>query len=360
MFKAPNSLAFGAGVVQPASPYRHAEGARHVCWLRWGRGWSCPRAGIGGEIKKLSHIRHGLVTLRERGKIEPRFNQLERRGVVHWSMRYEVLLGKRRDHYERHPETSQCKVPRLVCRRHDWRYAVRARDGDRRNVIVQTSTFIERFDQNGIFPRWAVHKSVDQFRREFRSQLDIALRVLINAAAAGPIYLDSSLYVRDLGQRPVLHVSKILAQGNHIRVMGVEVSEIREIGMSVGRIDFPGDMVVIHQLKNCHCRYLLSWRHDKPLRSGRHPVKAVWMRTRWSWRKPAVRSGEIRGHEIVKRQIAVVVKAHGAFAGKVRKIRQALHELIMGKFSLDESISVHGENAASRMKQVPYAVGLIP
>ena len=80
---------------QSTSPYRNTKSTRHVYRLRWRRRWGSPRARIGSEIEELGHIRHGLVTLRKRGKIEPGFNQLERGGIVHWRMRYEILLGKR-------------------------------------------------------------------------------------------------------------------------------------------------------------------------------------------------------------------------------------------------------------------------
>ena len=81
--------------MQLALSYRHAESARHVDWLSRRRGRSSPWAGVSGEIKELSHIGLGKVSLGESGQLKPGFNQLERRGVVHWSMRYEILLGKR-------------------------------------------------------------------------------------------------------------------------------------------------------------------------------------------------------------------------------------------------------------------------
>ena len=291
-----------------------------------------------------------MVPLGESRQIEAGFNQLERRGVVHRSMRYEILLGKRRDHNERDPEASQCKVARLICRRHDWRYAIRARDGDWRNVIVQTSAFIERFDQNGIFPRWAVHKSIDQLGRKLRAQLDIALWVLIHTATAGPVHLDSGFYVGNLGKVSTLRVRKVLAQRNHICMVSIEVGEIREIGMPVCRIDFPGDMVGVHHFKNRFRGYLLGRWHNKTLRGSCHPVKPIGMRACGSWRKPAVGSGEIRRHEVVKRQIAVVVETHSAFASKVSEVRRTAYKFIVRKLPLNEGISVHGENAGAGVR----------
>src|ERR1700716_577988 len=125
-------------------------------------------------------------------------------------MRYEILFGKGRDHDKRYPEASQGKVTRLVRCRHDRRYAIGAGYSDWPNVIVKAAAFIECLDKNRIFPRWAVHESVDQFRRKLRAQLNMALRVLIHTAAAGSVNLYSSLYVGNLRQSPVLYVNKIL------------------------------------------------------------------------------------------------------------------------------------------------------
>src|SRR5579864_7530398 len=263
-----------------SSSYRNTKSTRQVYRLRWRGGRSGPRPGIGGEIEELTHIRHGLVPLGESGQVETRFNQLERRRVIHRSMGYEIFLGKWRDHHQRYAKTGQGKVTRLVCCWHDRRDTVRAGDGDWRNVIVQAPTLIERLNQNGIFPRLAVHKSIDEFRRKLRAQLDVALRMLVNTAAAGVIHFDTSFNVRDLGQRAVLHISKILAQRNHVRMVGIEIGEIRKIRVPIRRIDFPRDVVGIHHFKNRFRGYLLGRRYDKPLRRGRHPVKAVWMRAR--------------------------------------------------------------------------------
>src|SRR5262249_52963932 len=151
------------------------------------------------------------------------------RGVVHGSMRHEVLFGKRRDHDQRNAETSQGKVARLVCSRHDRGDTIRARDSDWPHMIVEAAAFIECFDHDRIFPRWAFHEGIDQFGGKLRAQLDVAFRVFINTTAAGPVYLDSGFYVRDLGQSAILHVGKVLAQWNYIRMMSVEVAEIGEI-----------------------------------------------------------------------------------------------------------------------------------
>src|SRR5689334_12830386 len=171
--------------------------------------------------------------------METRLNQFERGGVVHRGMRYEIFLRKRRDHDQRNPEASEGKVARLVCGRHDRSYAVWARDSDWPNMIVKAAAFIERFDHDSIFPRRAVHERIDQFGGKLCAQLDVAFWVLINTTAAGPVYLDSRFYVCDLRQSAILHVCKVLAQWNHIRMVSVEVGEIGEIRVPISGVDLP-------------------------------------------------------------------------------------------------------------------------
>src|SRR6267142_4421902 len=64
-FKASNALAFGGCPAQPASSGRDALRTWHVHRLRRRRRWSRPRAGNGGEIKKLCHVGHGGIAVRE-------------------------------------------------------------------------------------------------------------------------------------------------------------------------------------------------------------------------------------------------------------------------------------------------------
>ena len=147
-------------------------------------------------------------------------------------------------------------------------------------MIVKAAAFVKRLNHDSIFPRWAGHERIDQFRRELRAQLDIALRVFVNTAAACVIHFNSSLYVCHLGQSPIFHISKVLAQWNNVCMVSIEISEIREVRVPIGRIDFPGDMVVVHHFEDRLCRYLLERRNHKTLRRCRHPVKPVRMRAR--------------------------------------------------------------------------------
>src|SRR5437868_15145444 len=98
--------------------------------------------------------------------MEARFNQLERRSVVHRRMRHEILFSKRRNHDQRDAETSQGKVARLVCGRHDWGNTVRTWDSDWPHMIVKAAAFIECFDHDSVFPGRAVHERIDQFGRK--------------------------------------------------------------------------------------------------------------------------------------------------------------------------------------------------
>jgi hypothetical protein len=66
--------------------------------------------------------------------------------------------------------------------------------------------------------------------------------MLIHAAAACLIIIfDPGFYVRHLGQRSILYISKVLADGDHVGVMIVEVGEIREIGVPVNGVDLTGN-----------------------------------------------------------------------------------------------------------------------
>src|ERR1041385_7312757 len=69
---------------------------QRVLLLRHVRRRSSPRSVRRGEVKKLGHVRHGLITRGEAGQIEAGLNQLKRRREVHGSMGDEVLLRKRR------------------------------------------------------------------------------------------------------------------------------------------------------------------------------------------------------------------------------------------------------------------------
>src|SRR5438270_13958378 len=105
--------------------------------------------------------------------MEARFNQLERRSVVHWGMRHEVLFGKRRNHDQRDAETSQGKVARLVCGWHDRSNTVRTWDRDWPHMIVKAAAFIKCFNQDGVFPGRAAHERIDQFGRKLCAQLNV-------------------------------------------------------------------------------------------------------------------------------------------------------------------------------------------
>src|SRR5438552_15195118 len=64
--------------------------------------WGHPRRV--GEIKELRHVHLRGVTLGEAGQAEARLDELKNCGVIGDRVRNVVLLGKRRDHNQRHAE----------------------------------------------------------------------------------------------------------------------------------------------------------------------------------------------------------------------------------------------------------------
>src|ERR1051326_2720845 len=171
--------------------------------------------------------------------MEARFYEFERRCGVHGCMRHKILLAEWRDHNEWNAKTSEREIARLVRGRHDRWNAVRTGNGYGPNVIVKPATFVKGLNKHRVLPGRAVHQRIDESGRKRRADLDVALRVLVDTAAAHLVDFDSRFYVGDLGQSSVLHISKVLCDGNHVGVVTVEIREIRKIRVPVNCIDFP-------------------------------------------------------------------------------------------------------------------------
>src|ERR1041384_4694525 len=285
---------------------------------RGGKRWRREKRRRIDEVKELGHIVGCCITRGKRLQSKASFNQLENRGGLTVYVRDEVRLDERRDHNDRHTEAAQSKVVagRVIGAKLRWNVVWR-NDRERRNVVIETAAFIIREDEDGVVPCRAVHQRIDEGLYISCAQLDVAVRMFVQAGAT-----EAGVDPHDRRQ---ISISSRAGEDIEIvfdwssLVLDVQIVPIGEARQEdcVREVVSPTHACILQPGEDCRAGPLRRARgrgEYSSLRGGTERILAIGDGIGRQGRGEGVTGGKLRRQLIVIRQIALVILAKSAQA----------------------------------------------
>src|SRR5215472_13432170 len=175
-------------------------------------------------------------------------------------MRHEIRYHPRRYHHKRHTEAGLSEIAGQDRERNIlglWRLAVRRRQRDWRNVVVETATFVVSQNEGGIRPGRALHQRIDHLRRSRRAHLNIVVRMFVrHCSSAAPL---DKYYLREhlIGVGLAKNI-EVVTDGENMTLDGgvggaVSIGPVGKAGQKdavVLEVVSPRNIILIQDVKN--------------------------------------------------------------------------------------------------------------